>query len=196
IQEGDILINAQPIKEIPQEVLRSKIGFVPQKAVLFSGTIRDNLKFGKPDATDEEIWEALRIAQSDTFVANKESGLDSWVEQGGRNFSGGQKQRLSIARAVVRRPEIYIFDDSFSALDFKTDAKLRAALKTITKDSTVIIVAQRIGTIMDADTIIVLDDGRIVGKGKHEELLRNCQLYKDIALSQFSEEEIGLCRTT
>ncbi|MFW5780290.1 MAG: ABC transporter ATP-binding protein [Bacillota bacterium] len=192
IQEGNLLINEQSVKEMPQEELRAKIGFVPQKAVLFSGTIRENLKYGKPDATDEEIWEALRIAQSDTFVANKESGLDSWVEQGGRNFSGGQKQRLSIARAVVRRPEIYIFDDSFSALDFKTDAKLRSALKTITQNSTVIIVAQRIGTIMDADTIIVLDDGRIVGKGKHNELLKNCQLYKDIALSQFSEEEIGI----
>lgn len=193
ISEGDILINGQPIREIPQEILRSKIGFVPQKSVLFSGTIRHNIQYGKEDATDDEIWDALTIAQSDRFVQEKEGALDSRVEQGGRNFSGGQKQRLSIARAIVRRPEIYIFDDSFSALDFKTDARLRLALKQITQDSTVIIVAQRIGTIMDADNIIVLDDGRIVGEGKHEHLLKNCKLYRDIALSQFSEEEIGLC---
>ncbi|HHT84036.1 MAG TPA: ABC transporter ATP-binding protein [Clostridiales bacterium] len=192
INEGDILINGQSIKDIPQKELRTKIGLVPQKSVLFSGTIRQNLQYGKEDATDEEIWEALRISQSEKFVQDKENGLDSWVEQGGRNFSGGQKQRLSIARAVVRRPEIYIFDDSFSALDFKTDAKLRQALKSITQNSTVIIVAQRIGTIMDADNILVLDDGRIVGEGKHEYLLKNCKLYRDIALSQFSEEEIGL----
>lgn len=195
INEGDVLINGQSIKEMPQEALRAKIGFVPQKSVLFSGTIRQNMQYGKENATDEEIWEALEIAQSDKFVSEKESGLDSRVEQGGRNFSGGQKQRLSIARAIVRRPEIYIFDDSFSALDFKTDAKLRFALKPITKESTVIIVAQRIGTIMDADNIIVLDDGRIVGEGKHDYLLQNCKLYRDIALSQFSEEEIGLCTT-
>lgn len=193
ISEGDILINGQSIKEIPQEALRAKIGFVPQKSVLFSGTIRQNMQYGKEDATDQEIWQALEIAQSEKFVREKECGLDSRVEQGGRNFSGGQKQRLSIARAIVRRPQIYIFDDSFSALDFKTDANLRFALKPITQESTVIIVAQRIGTIMDADNIIVLDDGRIVGEGKHEYLLENCKLYRDIALSQFSEEEIGLC---
>ncbi len=193
ISEGDILINGQSIKEIPQEDLRAKIGFVPQRSVLFSGTIRHNIQYGKEDATDDEIWEALTIAQSDRFVSEKEGALDSRVEQRGRNFSGGQKQRLSIARAIVRRPEIYIFDDSFSALDFKTDARLRMALKPITEESTVIIVAQRIGTIMDADNIIVLDDGRIVGEGKHEYLLENCKLYRDIALSQFSEEEIGLC---
>ncbi len=192
ITDGEILVNGQSIKDMPQEALRAKIGFVPQKSVLFSGTIRDNLRYGKKDATDEEIWQALKIAQSDGFVKEKENGLDSWVEQGGRNFSGGQKQRLSIARAIVRNPEIYIFDDSFSALDFKTDANLRAALKPVTRDATMIIVAQRIGTIMDADNIIVLDDGRMVGEGKHEDLLRSCQLYKDIALSQFSEEEIGL----
>lgn len=190
--EGEILINGQPIGELPQEALRAKIGFVPQKSVLFSGTIKQNMLYGKDDATDEEIWDALRVAQSENFVKEKENGVESWVEQGGRNFSGGQKQRLSIARAIVRRPEIYIFDDSFSALDFKTDASLRAALKPITKESTVIIVAQRIGTIMDADNIIVLDDGRMVGEGKHEDLLRNCKLYKDITLSQFSEEEVGL----
>lgn len=192
INDGEILINGQPIKTLPQEVLRQKIGFIPQRSVLFSGTIRENLKYGKPDATDAEIWEALEIAQSSAFVKAKEDGLDSRVEQGGKNFSGGQKQRLSIARAIVRRPEIYIFDDSFSALDFKTDAKLRAALKKITAESTVIIVAQRIGTIMDADNILVVDEGKIVGSGKHRDLINNCKLYRDIALSQLSKEELGL----
>ena len=138
------------------------------------------------------MWKALRIAQSDTFVKEKEGQLEYAVEQGGQNFSGGQKQRLSIARAITRQPEIYIFDDSFSALDFKTDKKLRMALKEVTSESIVIIVAQRIGTIMDADEIIVMDDGRMVGKGKHEELIRNCKLYQDIALSQMSAEELGL----
>ena len=138
------------------------------------------------------MWDALKIAQSDAFVREKEGGLEYEVEQGGQNFSGGQKQRLSIARAVTRRPEIYIFDDSFSALDFKTDSKLRKALAEVTQESIVIIVAQRIGTIMDADEIIVLDDGKMVGKGKHADLVRNCKVYRDIALSQMSEEELGL----
>ena len=160
--------------------------------MLFSGTIRDNLCYGKEDATDEEIWEALEIAQSDTFVRDKENGIETRVEQGGGNFSGGQKQRLAIARAIIRKPEVLIFDDSFSALDFRTDKNLRAALKKITKDSATIIVAQRIGTIMDADNIIVLDEGKIVGQGKHEYLIKECKLYRDIALSQMSEEELGL----
>jgi ATP-binding cassette subfamily B protein len=138
------------------------------------------------------MWEALRIAQSEAFVKNKESGLDSEVEQGGGNFSGGQKQRLSIARAIIRKPEILIFDDSFSALDFRTDKNLRNALKSVTKDTATIIIAQRIGTIMDADLILVMDEGRIVNKGTHKELLENCPLYKDIALSQISAEELGL----
>ena len=159
---------------------------------MFSGTIADNLRYGKEDATEEDMWEALKIAQSDTFVREKEGALEYTVEQGGQNFSGGQKQRLSIARAVIRKPEIYIFDDSFSALDFKTDSRLRKALAEVTQESIVIIVAQRIGTIMDADEIIVMDDGRMVGKGKHADLIRNCQLYRDIALSQMSEEELGL----
>lgn len=190
--KGEIYINGQPIQDIPLAELRAKIGFIPQKSMLFSGTIRENLRYGKEDASDEEIWEALRIAQSDSFVRDKEGGLCHHVEQAGKNFSGGQKQRLSIARAIVRRPEIYIFDDSFSALDFKTDANLRKALKEITKESTVIIVAQRIGTIMDADTILVLDQGKIVGKGCHSDLICKCGTYKDIALSQLSEEELGI----
>ena len=192
ITEGSLLVDGQEVRTYPQAELRKKIGFVPQKSILFSGTIADNLRYGKEDATDDEMWDALRIAQSDTFVREKEGQLAYAVEQGGQNFSGGQKQRLSIARAVTRRPEIYIFDDSFSALDFKTDKKLRMALKEVTKESIVIIVAQRIGTIMDADEIIVMDDGKMVGKGKHADLIRNCQLYRDIALSQMSPEELGL----
>lgn len=189
---GQVLVDGQDVSTYPQNELRKKIGFVPQRSILFSGTIADNLRYGKEDATDEDMWEALRIAQSDTFVHEKEGELNYVVEQGGQNFSGGQKQRLAIARAVVRKPEIYIFDDSFSALDFKTDSRLRKALSEITHDSITIIVAQRIGTIMDADEIIVMDDGRIVGKGKHSELIHSCQLYRDIALSQMSAEEVGL----
>lgn len=192
ITEGSLLVDGQEVRTYPQAELRKKIGFVPQKSILFSGTIADNLRYGKEDATEEEMWTALKIAQSDTFVKEKEGQLEYTVEQGGQNFSGGQKQRLSIARAVTRRPEIYIFDDSFSALDFKTDKRLRTALKDVTKESIVIIVAQRIGTIMDADEIIVMDDGKMVGKGKHDYLIRNCQLYRDIALSQMSPEELGL----
>ncbi len=189
---GEVLVDGQNVSDYPQAKLREKIGFVPQRSILFSGTIADNLRYGKEDATEADMWSALEIAQSDAFVREKEGGLRYTVEQGGQNFSGGQKQRLSIARAVIRRPEIYIFDDSFSALDFKTDAKLRQALSEVTQDSIVIIVAQRIGTIMNADEIIVLDDGRMVGKGKHSDLLRECKLYRDIALSQMSEEELGL----
>ncbi|MBR1625340.1 MAG: ABC transporter ATP-binding protein, partial [Clostridia bacterium] len=192
ITEGSLLVDGQEVRTYPQAELRKKIGFVPQRSILFSGTIADNLRYGKEDATEEEMWDALRIAQSDAFVKEKEGQLAYPVDQGGQNFSGGQKQRLSIARAVTRRPEIYIFDDSFSALDFKTDKKLRMALKEVTKESIVIIVAQRIGTIMDADEIIVMDDGKMVGKGKHSDLIRNCQLYRDIALSQMSAEELGL----
>ncbi|MFA5449355.1 MAG: ABC transporter ATP-binding protein, partial [Clostridia bacterium] len=192
INSGNIYLNGVPIKDIPQEELRAKIGFVPQRSMLFSGTIRSNLCYGKEDATDEELWAALEIAQSANFVREKEGGLDSRVEQGGGNFSGGQKQRLSIARAIIRRPEVLIFDDSFSALDFRTDKRLRAALKSITSESATIIVAQRIGTIMDADNIIVLNEGKIVVQGTHEYLVRNCDLYRDIALSQMSEEELGI----
>lgn len=192
VTEGNIEIDGVDVRDIPQEELRNKIGFVPQRSVLFSGTIKDNLRYGKPDATDEDMWEALAIAQSDTFVREKEDGLDSKVEQGGGNFSGGQRQRLAIARAIIRKPEVLIFDDSFSALDFRTDKNLRQALKTITTESATIIVAQRIGTIMDADNILVLDGGKIVGQGTHEYLVHNCKVYRDIALSQMSEEELGL----
>ena len=189
--KGEILVDGINIKDMSQETLRSKIGFVPQKAVLFSGTIAENLKYGKEDATMDELIHAAKIAQSYNFIEEKENGFDSIVEQGGKNFSGGQKQRLSIARALVRKPEVYLFDDSFSALDFKTDSKLRAALKSETTESAVIIVAQRVSTIMDADRILVLEDGNIVGMGTHKELLKNCAIYQEIASSQLSEEELS-----
>lgn len=188
---GEILVNGVNIKDMTQEELRNKVGLVPQKALLFSGTIRDNLKYGKEDATDEDLWRALDIAQARDFVSNMEKGLDSYISQGGTNVSGGQKQRLCIARALVRQPEIYIFDDSFSALDFKTDSALRKALKSEVTESAMILVAQRISTIMDADEILVLFDGKVVGQGTHRELLDTCDVYKEIALSQLSKEEIG-----
>ncbi|MCR6514752.1 MAG: ABC transporter ATP-binding protein [Clostridium sp.] len=189
--KGEVLVDGVNVKDMTQETLRSKIGFVPQKAVLFSGTIEENLKYGKEDATKEELIHAAKIAQSYDFIEEKEDGFNSTVEQGGKNFSGGQKQRLAIARALIRKPEVYLFDDSFSALDFKTDSKLRAALKSETTKSAVIIVAQRVSTIMDADRIIVLDDGNVVGMGTHRELLNNCAIYKEIASSQLSEEELS-----
>ena len=165
------------------------IGYVPQKAFLFSGAIADNLRHGKKDATDLEMHHAAAIAQIDDFIREHKKGLDAPVSQGGGNFSGGQKQRLSIARAVIKEPDIFLFDDSFSALDFKTDAKLRKALKQEVKESAVIIVSQRISTITDADQIIVLDEGRIVGKGTHETLMADCSVYQNIAQSQLSQEE-------
>ncbi|MBU5484689.1 ABC transporter ATP-binding protein/permease [Clostridium sp. MSJ-11] len=188
---GNILVNGVDIRKMSQEDLRGKIGFVPQKAVLFSGTIEENIKYGKEDATKEEVLYACEIAQAGEFISNMKDGLDSMIAQGGTNVSGGQKQRLSIARALVRKPEIYIFDDSFSALDFKTDAKLRAALESETEDSTMIIVAQRVSTVMNADRIIVLNDGEIAGMGKHKELLNNCEVYREIVSSQLSEEELA-----
>ena len=191
VESGEILVDGVNIKDMTQHDLRNKIGVVPQKAVLFSGTIADNIRYGKLDATQEEIEHAAEIAQASEFIAEMKEGDESEIDQGGNNVSGGQKQRLSIARALVRKPEIYIFDDSFSALDFKTDAKLRNALKDETKDATVIIVAQRVSTVMDADRIIVLDEGKICGIGKHKELLENCKVYKEIVLSQLSEEEIA-----
>jgi ATP-binding cassette subfamily B protein len=191
ISSGSVLIDGIDIREMTQEDLRSKIGFVPQKAILFSGTIAENIKFGLKDATDEEIIHAAEVAQAADFIASMDGGYEHEIAQGGTNVSGGQKQRLSIARALVRRPEIYVFDDSFSALDFKTDAKLRAALREETQESTVIIVAQRVGTVMDADRIIVLDEGRIVGMGTHKELLDTCDVYHEIVSSQLSEEEIA-----
>lgn len=191
IQGGNILVDGIDVRDMSQEQLRSKIGFVPQKAILFSGTIAENIRFGNDNATDEEIRHAAEIAQAADFIETMDGGYEHEIAQGGINVSGGQKQRLSIARALVRKPEIYVFDDSFSALDFKTDAKLRAALKQETQESTVIIVAQRVGTVMDADRIIVLDEGKVVGMGKHKELLDTCDVYREIVSSQLSEEEIA-----
>lgn len=188
--KGEILLDGVNIADISQEELRDKIGLVPQKANLFQGTILSNIRFGKEDASIEEVKRALKIAQAYDFVNELDDKLDSYVAQGGTNYSGGQKQRLSIARAIVKEPEIYIFDDSFSALDFKTDKKLRKALKDEIKDKTIIIIAQRVSTIMDADKIIVLEDGKIVGRGKHKDLLENNKVYREIVRSQLSEEEI------
>lgn len=187
---GKLTIDQISIKDIPLNKLRSLIGFVPQQASLFSGTIRSNIAYGATNATDEQIQRAARIAQAEEFIETLEDRYEALVEQSGNNFSGGQKQRLSIARAIIREPRIFIFDDSFSALDFKTDLALRKALKEEIKDSTVFIVAQRIGTIMDADKIIVLQEGKMVGYGKHKELLESCDVYKEIALSQLDEEEV------
>lgn len=190
IQSGSILLDGQDITAIPQEALRERIGFVPQKAFLFSGTILDNFRHGKKDATMEEVRHAAEVAQIGDFIDSLEDGYNTRVAQGGNNFSGGQRQRLSIARALVRKPEIYVFDDSFSALDFKTDAKLRAALKEEVKDAAIILVAQRISTIMDAEQIIVLDEGQIAGIGTHRQLMESCEVYRQIARSQLSEEEL------
>ncbi|HGF7675949.1 TPA: ABC transporter ATP-binding protein [Enterococcus faecium] len=191
IESGSIQINGTDVCEMTQYNLRELMGFVPQKAVLFSGTIRDNMQYGKPDATDEMIWEALEIAQAKDFVSEMEDGLDSHVEQGGGNFSGGQRQRLAIARALVKTADIYVFDDSFSALDFKTDANLRQALKTNMKESITVLVAQRVSTVMDADMILVLDEGKLVGKGTHEELLATNETYQEIVHSQLREEDLA-----
>lgn len=190
VTRGSILVDGQDIREVKHEDLCDKIGYVPQKGVLFSGTIESNLKYGKEDATEEEVKRAARIAQATDFIEEKEEGYQSPIAQGGSNVSGGQKQRLSIARAVVKDPEIYIFDDSFSALDYKTDVALRAALQKETHGSTTLIVAQRISTILHADQIIVLDEGNIVGKGTHEQLLQTCPVYQQIAKSQLSEEDL------
>ncbi|OOM82564.1 putative ABC transporter ATP-binding protein [Clostridium puniceum] len=188
---GSVLVDGVDVKEMSQESLRSKIGFVPQKTVLFSGTIADNIKYGKDNATIEEVQHAANVAQAADFINGMTDGYEHIIAQGGTNVSGGQKQRLSIARALVRKPEIYIFDDSFSALDFKTDAKLRAALKNETSKATVLIIAQRVATVMDADRIIVLDDGCIAGMGTHKELLTSCKVYHEIVSSQLSEEELA-----
>jgi len=191
VDSGEVLVDGVDVRSMTQADLRAKIGFVPQKAVLFSGTIAENIRYGKEDATDEEIWRALEIAQALDFVSEMKDGLNTKVSQGGTNLSGGQKQRLSIARALVRRPAIYVFDDSFSAVDFRTDARLRAALRKETKDATVLIVAQRVSTVMDADRIVVLDNGKVVGVGKHRELMQTCEVYREIVLSQLSVEEIA-----
>lgn len=191
VSEGRVLVDGVNVSEMTQTELRSKIGFVPQSAVLFSGSISQNIRYGNKEATDEEIYHAAEVAQATHFISEMPEGFETEIAQGGTNVSGGQKQRLSIARSLVRKPEIYIFDDSFSALDFKTDALLRAALKKETGDSAVIIVAQRVSTVMDADRILVLDDGELVGIGNHKELMKTCQVYGEIVSSQLSEEEIS-----
>jgi ATP-binding cassette subfamily B multidrug efflux pump len=191
IDSGHLLIDGIDVREMSQEHFRSKIGFVPQKAVLFSGTVAENIRYGKEDATDEEVRHAADVAQATEFISEMQDGFNSVIAQGGTNVSGGQKQRLSIARALVRKPEIYVFDDSFSALDFKTDARLRAALKQETRESTVLIVSQRVSTVMDADQIIVLDEGHMAGIGTHRELMRTSEVYRDIVSSQLSSEEIA-----
>src|SRR5713101_6854339 len=191
IDSGSILVDGVDIREMSQEHLRAKIGFVPQKAVLFSGTVAENIRFGKEDASEAEVRHAAEVAQANEFIEDMQDKFDSVIAQGGMNVSGGQKQRLSIARALVRKPEIYVFDDSFSALDFKTDARLRAALKKETHESTVLIVSQRVNTVMDADQIIVLDDGHIAGIGTHRALMRTCEVYYEIVSSQLSLEEIA-----
>ena len=191
VTSGTIRVNGIDIRKAPQQEIRSKIGFVPQKSILFTGTIADNIRFGKQDASQVELEQAASIAQAQEFINRMEGGYTAEIEQGGSNLSGGQKQRLSIARALIRKPDLYIFDDSFSALDFKTDAKLRKALKNETKNATVLLVAQRVSTVVDADRILVLEKGQVVGMGTHEELLESNEVYREIALSQLSEEEIA-----
>ncbi len=188
--KGAVLVNGNDVKDYSLSELREKIGVVPQRAVLFKGNLRDNMKWGKRDATDEEIYQALDIAQAREFVNSKEQGLELMIEQGGKNLSGGQKQRLTIARALVRQPEILIMDDSASALDFATDAALRKAIKENTKDMTVFLVSQRATTIKNADQILVMDDGKLAGVGNHKELLERCEVYREICLSQLSQEEV------
>ena len=191
VSSGNILVDGKNVKNWDLSVLRDKIGFVAQKANLFSGTIEENIRFGKEDATMDEIIHAAKIAQAYDFIMAKPDQFQEKIVEGATNVSGGQKQRLSIARAIVRKPQIYIYDDSFSALDFKTDAALRRALKDEVQNAIVLIVAQRVSTIMDADKIIVLDEGRIAGIGTHKELLKTCRIYHEIAASQLSEEELG-----
>jgi ATP-binding cassette subfamily B multidrug efflux pump len=191
VDSGSIEVDGVDVRKIPLESLRARIGLVPQKAILFSGTISENIRYGKEDADDLEIKHAAETAQAVEFIETMKDKYDSIISQGGTNVSGGQKQRLSIARALIARPEIYLFDDSFSALDFKTDAKLRAALKKETAESTVLIVGQRVATIMDADRIIVLDNGRVSGIGTHKELYKTCEVYREIVASQLSEEELS-----
>jgi len=189
VAEGQVLVGGVDVKAQTQADLRGKLGYIPQKALLFTGTIEDNLRQGKADATEAELAAALRVAQAQEFVSEMEGGLQHTLAQGGTNVSGGQKQRLSIARALVRRPEVYLFDDSFSALDYRTDRDLRTALRAETKDATVLLVAQRVGTIRDAVQILVLDEGKLVGQGTHNQLLDNCPTYQEIVASQLSQEE-------
>jgi ATP-binding cassette subfamily B protein len=186
---GEVLVDGIDVRELEPELLWSRIGLVPQKAYLFTGTVASNLRYGNPDASEEEMWAALEVAQARDFVAAMPDGLEAAVSQGGTNLSGGQRQRLAIARALIRRPEIYLFDDSFSALDLATDARLRQALRPVTAQATVVIVAQRVSTITDADQILVLEDGEVVGRGRHEELLQTSPTYREIVESQLSAQE-------
>jgi ATP-binding cassette subfamily B protein len=188
---GSVQVAGTDVKRLAPDTLWSGMGLVPQRAFLFTGSVADNLRFGKPDASSEEMWAALDIAQARDFVEALPDGLDAAVAQGGVNFSGGQRQRLAIARAVIRRPDIYLFDDSFSALDLATDARLRAALKPVTSEATVVIVAQRVSTIRDADQILVLEDGEVVGRGTHEQLLASCPTYVEIVESQITASDDG-----
>lgn len=190
VTEGQVLVDGVDVRDYSKTDLVNKIGYVPQKGMLFRGTIMSNIKYGKEDATEEEVKKACSIAQATNFIARFKDGYEHEISQGGTNVSGGQRQRLSIARAIVKKPEIFIFDDSFSALDYKTDKKLRKALKKEVSEATKLIVAQRVGTIIDADLIIVLENGRMVGSGTHEQLLKTCTVYKEIASSQLSKEEI------
>jgi ATP-binding cassette subfamily B protein len=189
VTEGAVIVGGVDVRELDPHVLWTRIGLVPQKPYLFSGTVASNLRYGKPDATDEELWKALQVAQAADFVAAMPGGLNAAIDQGGTNVSGGQRQRLAIARALVRRPDIYLFDDSFSALDLATDARLRAALAPYTRDATVLIVGQRVSTISGADQILVLEDGRPVGLGTHDELLATCPTYVEIVESQTTQED-------
>ena len=191
VTKGSVKVDGVDVRDMTQKELRDKLGYVPQKGVLFSGTIDSNIRYGKPEITDAQVKEAAEVAQATEFIDTKPEKYESPVSQGGTNVSGGQKQRLSIARAIAKDPEIFIFDDSFSALDFKTDSQLRKALKEYTKDATTVIVAQRISTILGADQIIVLDDGHMAGIGTHKELMANCEVYQQIARSQLSEEELA-----
>ena len=190
--DGNIFVDGIDVKKYKLESLHEKIGYVPQKAFMFRGTIKENIAYGKTsqEITDEDMKNALLVSQAYDFVMQKDDGIDSFIARGGTNVSGGQKQRLSIARAIARKPEIYIFDDTFSALDYQTDYNLRRDLKKYTKDATTLIVAQRIGTIIEADKIIVLDNGEVVGMGTHQELLKDCSVYQEIAKSQLGEEEL------
>lgn len=190
ITDGALLLDGVDVRQMALKSLHGRIGFIPQKAFLFSGTVADNLRFGKEDATEEELWQALRIAQAEDFVKALPNGIYDHIAQGGKNLSGGQKQRLAIARALVKKAELYVFDDSFSALDYTTDAALRRAIKENLTDATLLIVAQRVGTVLDADRIVVLDAGKVVGVGRHSELFESCETYREIALSQLAPEEL------
>jgi ATP-binding cassette subfamily B multidrug efflux pump len=188
VSGGAVYVDGVDVRALDPQLLWSRIGLVPQKAFLFTGTVASNLRYGKPDATEAEMWQALEIAQARDFVEAMPDGLEAPITQGGTNVSGGQRQRLAIARALIRRPSIYLFDDSFSALDLATDARLRAALAPVTTESTVVVVAQRVSTIIDADQILVLEDGEVVGRGTHDELLETCSTYQEIVRSQLTAE--------